>query len=62
MDLPTEPAARNIITPKRHLSNLQVYIYIYIYIYIYFYVFLLLLIYDLLLKIYILESRWHFRR
>lgn len=30
MDLPTEPAARNIITPKRHLSNLQVYIYIYI--------------------------------
>ena len=32
MDLPTEPAARNIITPKRHLSNLQVYIYIYIYI------------------------------
>ncbi|XP_071855891.1 mutagen-sensitive 101 [Bombus fervidus] len=23
IDLPTEPAARNIITPKRHLSNLQ---------------------------------------
>ena len=34
MDPPTESATRNIITPKRHLANLQVYILFHSYFFI----------------------------
>lgn len=55
MGPPIEPIARNIITPKRHLSNLQVYIYFFIFDFIFLICYFILTI-DLLLKI-ILQSQ-----
>lgn len=54
MGPPVEPIARNIITPKRHLLNLQVYIYFFIFNFIFSTCFMFAI--SLLLKI-ILQSQ-----